>query len=973
MISLRLYDRNGTTALGLLAEPVSFQASLEFSDLGALQFEYPINGVNADQLAVLREIAITDETGTEFPNARFAISNINRDRLSTTGTVTVSARSILWRFDTALAYPDGGIISGEVIRSFDTVTAGSILKTLIDDAKTRGALAGIGYDFTAVNDSNGTAWADTTSAEYPARTSILAIARQLIELGLLEVETNARTLSATIPGGIGVDLTLAANPIVLRDGFNLTDAPEELNADKLAAVALVEGDEQMILERSNASTLATYGRIETSFTASGIDSQSVVEELSDNYLSTVAAPARQLTVGLSLQAGAPHPLKDFSVGDYVYTATSAGLERVRVRQITLSMSAGVLTASATLGDRIYENEIRQARKLAAITSGSVNIGNGAQPTTTPTVTVTPDTVAPSAPSALTGTSTAYLDGKNPRANVALSWTAPTTNADTTALTDLASYEVQRRTSTSGAWEFAGATAATGLTVSALAVGTSYRFQVIAIDATGNRSAASNEFTITTATNTSAPAIPSTPTLVSRLGTITLTWDGKTSSGVAMASDFAFAVVHRSTTSGFTPTDATAVTILRGAGSFVFAELTYNQTYYFKIVAYNTSDVASTPSAQASSSVTPLVNADIIGQVISGAKITPGTINAADSVIANTITGGLIQASAISADKIAANAITADKITAGAIDGKLITGALIRTSGNTARVQIDSGGLYAWNQYGQLTFYVDGSTGTVTISGYASQASVDGKLSAGGAASDINTYSTTISGDKITTGSLSADKISAGTLTASSILLTSSSYYVQVGQSYDFAYLRVSPASSQGVGLNAMGFTSTTTAGWITHCYPYYDDNKALGTSAYRWQRVYAVNATISTSDVRAKTEIQDAALGLAFIDALRPVSYKMKVGGREFVTDEEGNIILDENGQPSSIERPGNRRHWGLIAQEVKAALDSLDAPDFGGFIINDMDDPDSGLSLAYEEFISPMIKAIQELSGRVKTLEGTA
>lgn len=785
MISLRLYDRDGTTALGLLPEPIGFQISVEFSDLGALQFEYPVDGINASEIAIMREIAITNEAGTEFSNARYVISNINRDRLASTGTITVSARSILWRFDTALAYPDGGINSGEVVRTFDTATAGTILKTLIDDAKTRGALTGITYTFTGVNDSNSIAWADTTDAEYPARSSILSVIRQLAELGLVEVQVNARALKATRPDGIGSDLTITANPIVLRDGYNLTEAPEEINADKLAAVALVEADEGQILERSNSATLATYGRLETSFTASGIDDPLVINELSDNYLSNVATPNRQLTVGLTMQDGAPQPLRDFTVGDYVFTATSAGLERVRVRQITITMSGGSLTATATLGDRIFENEIRQARRLAAITSGSVNIGNGSQPTSTPTVMVTPDTVAPAAPSSLTGTSTAYLDGKNPRANVALSWIAPTTNSNGSALTDLASYEIQRRTSSTAAWEFSGATAANGLTVSGLAVGTSYRFQVIAIDNSGNRSAVSNELITTTSTNTSAPSVPSTPTLVSRLGTLTLTWDGKTSTGAAMASDFSFAVVHRSTTSGFTPSDANAVTILRGAGSFVFAELTYNQTYYFKIVAYNTSDVASAASAQASGSVTPLVNTDIIGQVISGAKITPGTINASDSVIANTITGGLIQALAISADKIASNAITADKIEAGAITAVKIQAGSISTdklvAGTLTGFTINNGnGTFSVNSSGAMSatsgsvggfsigqnylsggsFYLAAATGNasfgnVTVNGFLNATTgliLGGTLSAGG-----NAFNNV--------GALNASSVSASTVSA----------------------------------------------------------------------------------------------------------------------------------------------------------------------------------------------------------------
>ena len=58
-----------------------------------------------------------------------------------------------------------------------------------------------------------------------------------------------------------------------------------------------------------------------------------------------------------------------------------------------------------------------------------------------------------------------------------------------------------------------------------------------------------------------------------------------------------------------------------------------------------------------------------------------------------------------------------------------------------------------------------------------------------------------------------------------------------------------------------------------------------------------------------------------------------------------------------------------MIAQEVKAAVDAAGV-DFGGWVLADVNDPDSTQALRYEEFISPLIKAIQELTTRVATLE---
>ena len=110
---------------------------------------------------------------------------------------------------------------------------------------------------------------------------------------------------------------------------------------------------------------------------------------------------------------------------------------------------------------------------------------------------------------------------------------------------------------------------------------------------------------------------------------------------------------------------------------------------------------------------------------------------------------------------------------------------------------------------------------------------------------------------------------------------------------------------------------------------------------------------------------------LNFINSLRPVSYKYIVGAKNPVRDFDGKYLKDENGNVIYEERPGVRTHWGLIAQEVKEAVDSSGVEDFAGWVKDDIEDPDSMQSLAYEQFMSPIIKAIQELSQRLDALEG--
>ena len=144
-----------------------------------------------------------------------------------------------------------------------------------------------------------------------------------------------------------------------------------------------------------------------------------------------------------------------------------------------------------------------------------------------------------------------------------------------------------------------------------------------------------------------------------------------------------------------------------------------------------------------------------------------------------------------------------------------------------------------------------------------------------------------------------------------------------------------------------------------------DNSSALGTTSIRFTQVCAVNGTIQTSDLREKKDIQTSNLGLEFITKLKPVSYKWKVGHNNVTAVEDG---VNENGELKykQVITPveGKRTHYGLIAQEVKEVLGDID---FGGFIHDDESDV---MGLRYDQFISPLIKAIQEQQAQIEELK---
>ena len=123
--------------------------------------------------------------------------------------------------------------------------------------------------------------------------------------------------------------------------------------------------------------------------------------------------------------------------------------------------------------------------------------------------------------------------------------------------------------------------------------------------------------------------------------------------------------------------------------------------------------------------------------------------------------------------------------------------------------------------------------------------------------------------------------------------------------------------------------------------PNADGAWSLGSPSRRWQEVWAQDGTINTSDARLKEDVAEETLGLAFIEALRPVIWKWKDGS-------------------------DRSDHRGLLAQDVRALADSLpEGREFSAVV-----ERGGALGLREREFLGPLIKAVQELSARVRDLQ---
>jgi len=292
---------------------------------------------------------------------------------------------------------------------------------------------------------------------------------------------------------------------------------------------------------------------------------------------------------------------------------------------------------------------------------------------------------------------------------------------------------------------------------------------------------------------------------------------------------------------------------------------------------------------------PTISGTITGAVVTSANIVDGTIVDADINASAAIAQSKV--ASLTTD-LAAKAPLASPTFTGTVAGITKTMVGLGSVDNTA----DS----AKPISSATQTALDGKSGTAHGHDYAAS---------GHSHSYLSTSGGTVSGDLTVTGNT-----------------TSNFYYSSVG--FQSAGGTIETLGSGPIQTNGVEISGTIVR-------PRTGGTGSVGSSGQRFIKIYTTQAADVSSDRRLKAEIVDSALGLDFINDLRPVSYKL-------LSDEE------------------NRIHYGLIAQEVKEAVDNSGVSDFGGWCEN----PESTQSLAYDEFTSPMIKAIQELSAQVEALK---
>lgn len=420
-----------TGALVRLPHVLKVDLSPVRNQAGAFRFDYPAFGRNFD---LLHDRLVNDQVslelelwvgGSRFNSLGGDVLQAEGDDVAEDSVWSFAGKFFTHRLSRAVVKHDPSDEKGE--RKFSAATAGTIMRTFLQEAQGRGTITEISYaTFSTTHDSAGVPWAKNVTMKFSPYGDVLTVMQRLVALGMCEGEVDRdKRLLLYNPGGAGRDLTTRTPPVILRRGKDMLESNRRIDVEEAGTDFFGTGAEGLYASAFDASARARWGeQIERAVDSNQLTDQgALLAFVQAARTSGVHAPM-ELTHGLVFGSNRPAPVSGFRINDWLYSDVGRGLERVRVAQWVLSQDVGGIDGSVTLNDVIADKLTRLSRQLAALADGSAVVGTS---TASPVDDITP----PAAPTGLVVDSIAYQDDEHSQtlAAVTVGWSPVVTNAD----------------------------------------------------------------------------------------------------------------------------------------------------------------------------------------------------------------------------------------------------------------------------------------------------------------------------------------------------------------------------------------------------------------------------------------------------------------------------------------------------------------------------------------------------------------
>lgn len=247
---------------------------------------------------------------------------------------------------------------------FNDANAGTIIKTLVDRAHARNALADISIDFTGVSDSASNSWTtdDEFDETYTIGSSYKTVIDAIAGIGWCDYRFNGFTLQVYRPGTLGVDRP----GVVFTAAQCVQSAPRTKRRMDAKSTMLVHGDGEALYERVDATAVANLGRREGFYRRGGVYQLGTITKLSQLALDSQKLIPESLTLTMVADAAGQVPGADFDLWDTVRW-DQTGAEPLRVNTITQRWDAqGQQLLELELLDRISDRADRLRKLLERV-------------------------------------------------------------------------------------------------------------------------------------------------------------------------------------------------------------------------------------------------------------------------------------------------------------------------------------------------------------------------------------------------------------------------------------------------------------------------------------------------------------------------------------------------------------------------------------------------------------------------------
>lgn len=295
----------------------------------------------------------------------------------------------------AVVYPPGWPTPTGGDRVWTSATAGTVLKTIIDEAQARGSLAHMTYDFTAAVDSLNDPWDANLTLTTHAGTSVLDVIKQLVALGIDVQMTPNLVLQAYKAGTFGRDLSTS---VVFRSGRHIVGEVQKVGIrSQLQNGVLVEGAGGKFVEVNDPTSIADpyTGRREGGVRFTSSADPTTLSNAGTAQIRLSEADSNALSVPLNHDAnpGGYTPYADYVPGDWVsldvpgqYAMAKFQLQALTLTQldnanygITADLNAVAIDYLVRLRNAIAGTSGSSGGASSGSSSGSLGLGSP-QPT-----------------------------------------------------------------------------------------------------------------------------------------------------------------------------------------------------------------------------------------------------------------------------------------------------------------------------------------------------------------------------------------------------------------------------------------------------------------------------------------------------------------------------------------------------------------------------------------------------------------